>query len=191
MVEISRKLNFISPSWENIYDLCIDLAHKIKNSRNLPNSLIGVARGGLVPARIVADLLELRSIEVVHCEYYSYLDRKSKPRVGPINAAAVRGRDVLVVDDVADTGESLNAVEESIKSLGPKRVNTAVIYLKPWNKSRVDYHATETDAWIIFPWERFEAIRTLLQKGYSERELANTHIPPSIVSKLLSLSVTH
>jgi hypoxanthine phosphoribosyltransferase len=72
------------------------------------------------------------------------------------------GRDVLLVDDVADTGSTLEtAVEKILKPRNPRTVRTATLLIKPWSKSKPDYTAASTDAWVVFPWERMETVRAV------------------------------
>jgi hypothetical protein len=65
----------------------------------------------------------------------------------------VANKNILLVDDVADTGETLIAVKNHLLENGAKNVYIAVLYVKPWNKAPIDFYAKETDAWIVFPWE--------------------------------------
>jgi hypoxanthine phosphoribosyltransferase len=181
-------VKFISPSWDEVYDLCIKVAEQVRASGNIPDILVGVARGGLAPARVIADLLELRRVEVVQCESYDYIERNAKPKVGEFPRELVQGQKVLLVDDVADTGGSIIAINERFESFNPDWMGIAVLYKKPWNKATIDYFAAETDAWIIFPWERLEAIKTFVGKGFSQDDLAKTSLPASVISKLLTLS---
>ncbi len=42
----------------------------------------------------------------------------------------VRGRDVLLVDDILDTGKTLSRVRESVERLAPRRIKTCVLLNK-------------------------------------------------------------
>jgi len=76
----------------------------------------------------------------------------------------VEGERVLVVDDVADTGESLRVVQTHLGEKGATEVKIATIYYKPWSVLIPDYYEKETSSWIIFPWERKETVRKVVEK---------------------------
>jgi len=76
----------------------------------------------------------------------------------------VKNKKVLVVDDVADTGRSLLLVRQHLLENGAKEVKVATIYYKPWSKIIPDYYERKTNCWIIFPWERRETVRNVLEK---------------------------
>jgi hypoxanthine phosphoribosyltransferase len=75
-----------------------------------------------------------------------------------------RGKRVLIVDEVADTGKSLKMVREHIVQEGAEEVKTATVYYKPWSVVRPDYFAKETSDWIVFPWEIKETLRKIIAK---------------------------
>jgi hypoxanthine phosphoribosyltransferase len=43
----------------------------------------------------------------------------------------VRGRDVLLVDDILDTGKTITRVQEKLRGLGPKQIRICVLLDKP------------------------------------------------------------
>lgn len=54
----------------------------------------------------------------------------------------VRGRDVLVVDDILDTGKTMSRVLPKIRALGPRRIRICVLLDKPSRRTeriRADY----------------------------------------------------
>lgn len=157
---------FLSPSWDEIYDLSVKLARKIKERGIKIDTIIAVARGGLVPARIISDLLDVMDIEMVQCVFYKDIEsRAEEPMILRPVSSNLKGKSVLVVDDVADTGGTLNKIIEHVKEAGASSVYVATLYVKPWNKADVDFSIVETDAWIVFPWERAETIRKFVQRG--------------------------
>ena len=84
-------------------------------------------------------------------------------------------RRVLLVDDVSDTGDSLMLAKEHVLAGSPGELKVATLHIKPWTSLRPDYHASETEAWIVYPWEPVESIRSIAAKlgknGYSAREI--------------------
>jgi uncharacterized protein len=170
-------LKFLAPSWDEIYVKSIHLVEKLKKKERTPiDCLLGVSRGGLVLTRILSDLLDIRDVNIIKCEYYSKLGiTNKKPRIGQVQSD-LAGKNILIVDDVADTGESLVEIKKFLEPKKPKRMKVATIYIKPWSKVLPDYYVSKTDAWIVFPWELYETIK-LLSKGKEKIALRRAHIP--------------
>jgi len=76
----------------------------------------------------------------------------------------VRGKRILVVDDVADTGKSLALVRTHLKEEGATEVRIATIYYKPWSVVVPDWYERKTSRWIIFPWERKETVKSVIKQ---------------------------
>ncbi|MHA1859206.1 MAG: phosphoribosyltransferase, partial [Candidatus Thorarchaeota archaeon] len=130
-----------------------------------PNVIVGIARGGWIPARILSDVLYTQTMWNVRIEYYTELGvRGPEPRVTQPLSVPLEGKKILLVDEVADTGESLHHATEYIKSLGVAEVRTAVLHLKPTSVVRPDYYIQEVSAWIVYPWEIRESIIALVKE---------------------------
>jgi len=155
-------------SWEDIQRLCKVLAKKIKDSGYKPDVIVAIARGGWIPARILCDFLNVKELYSVKSEHWGIVatpDERARI-TQPLNVN-LEGKNVLVVDDVADTGETIELVAEHVRSLNPKEVKTAVIdYKKPTSKYVPDFYAAEMKEWrwIVYPWSLLEDIRDLAKK---------------------------
>ena len=169
-------LILLHTSWEDVERLSEELAQMIIDSGYEPDVVVAISRGGFDPARILCDQLGIRRLASVQVEFYSGVqDTAEKPRiVYPLNAD-VRGKSVLLVDDVSDTGVSLEAAKAHVLEGGPGDLRVATLHIKPWTSFRPDYHASETEAWIVYPWEPVESVRSIAAKldknGYSDREV--------------------
>jgi len=153
------------PSWEEIYELCIEVSRQVKDSGYRPDVVVAIANGGLVPARIIADFIDQLNILVVKIKFYAGPGQKlEKPELVVPIQVDLHGSKVLIVDDVADTGESLIVAVDHVESKGAGEVRTATLFYKPWSKIKPDFYAKETEEWIIFPWERIETLRMLYDK---------------------------
>jgi len=156
---------FEIPTWERIYKLLLDLALQIRTAGFKPDIIVGIARGGWPPARIMSDLLENPEIANVKAEFYlDVAETKGEPVITQPVSVTVKNKKVLIVDDVADTGKSLALVREHLKEQGAKDVKIATIYYKPWSIVTPDYFERKTRHWIIFPWEPKETVRRILEK---------------------------
>jgi len=162
---LASEFEFEIPSWHQIYELLLNLASTVRKSGFEPEIIVGVSRGGWPPARVISDLLENPNVASVAAEFYVGVDEtKGKPVITQPVSVSVKGKRVLVVDDVADTGESLSLVRSCLEEQGATEVKTATIYYKPWSVMIPDYYEKETRSWIIFPWERKETVRKIVEK---------------------------
>ena len=153
------------PSWEQIYEMLLNLADKIKKDGFKPDVLVGVCRGGWPPTRVLSDLLENPQLANVKVEFYAGVaETKGEPVITQPVSVSVMGKKVLVVDDVTDTGESLRLVKQHLDEMGATEVKVATIYYKPWSKLVPDYYEKKTSKWIVFPWERKESVTSLIKK---------------------------
>ncbi len=160
-------------TWHRFLDMSIELAEKIVSSRKLPDTVIAVLRGGYFIAKILADYLGLESIATIEVKFYKGVgERAERPIVVKPITVDIKGRDVLIVDDVADTGRTLQVVADIARLHGARTVYTAALFYKPWSITIPDYYVDETDKWIVFPWEVGETLRELSREYGSLIEAA-------------------
>jgi len=161
---VETEAKFEVPTWNQIYEMLLSQAEKIRKSGFKPNITIAISRGGWLPARVLSDLLET-SLANVSVEFYlGVAETKNEPVLTQGVSAVVTDKKVLIVDDVADTGKSLKLVKEHILQQGAKEARIATIYYKPWSVVKPDYYERETRLWIVFPWEMKETIRKIVEK---------------------------
>ena len=162
---VENNLEFKFLSWDQIYGSLLKLAEAVQKSGFEPDVIVGVSRGGLIPARIMSDLLETCKLANVTVEFYVGVDEtKREPTLTQPISVSVKDKKVLVVDDVADTGESLKLVNAHLKKQGTSEIKIATIYYKPWSITVPNYYEKETRCWIVFPWERKETVRKTVEK---------------------------
>lgn len=166
---LGNNLEFEIPSWNQIYRLLLKLAEAVRKSGFEPDLIVGVSRGGWIPARIMSDLLETPKLANVTAEFYvGVAETKREPTITQPVSLPVKGAKVLVVDDVADTGESLKVVNSHLKNQGASEIKIATIYYKPWSVIVPHCYEKETRCWIVFPWERKETVRKTVEKFRDE-----------------------
>jgi len=163
---MSDSRNYVAPGWDQVYAMLLDLALRIRKSGFKADLIVGVSRGGWAPARILSDLLENARTANIRIEFYTGLGKMaSKPIITQPISDIIAGKNALVVDDVSDTGESLKVALEHLLKMGAASVNTVTIYYKPHSLLKPDYFADSTSDWIIFPWERLEATKLLIDEA--------------------------
>jgi hypoxanthine phosphoribosyltransferase len=161
--------------WDDIYSYAFQTAKKIKESQWKPDAIVGIARGGWVHARIQCDLLGVKnlfSVKVDHWGVTATKDGKAKltcPLVGD-----VKGKHVLVVDDITDTGESLTTAVNHVRDEGnPSEVRTAALLHIVGSKFTPDYYGLEISwAWEIWPWNFYEDISALITKIFEGEKIS-------------------
>ncbi|MEM1557916.1 MAG: phosphoribosyltransferase [Thermoproteota archaeon] len=188
-------MEFEVVSWEHFYQLTLELVEKVLKSGYKPDVIIGVSRGGLVPLRIFSDEFENVEIGVIRVFFYEDVKKTgSEPKIIQDVNVDVVGKKVLVVDDVADTGKSLETVRKHLQNKGALNVKIATVYYKPWSILKPDYYVKKTEKWIIFPHEIGETIRKLAKKSIKEENktmeefremLIDIGLPPMIVDNYL------
>lgn len=163
---MSESREYVAPSWDKVYEMLVNLALRIRQSGFKPDLIVGVSRGGWAPGRILSDLLENTHTANIKIEFYVGIEKTTrKPVVTQPISEDISKKHVLVVDDVADTGESLKVALDHIAEKGAGEIRTVTVYYKPHSKFKPDFFAESTSNWIIFPWERLEATKLLVQEA--------------------------
>lgn len=162
---LGLNVEFEAPSWDEIYEMLLVLAEMIRRNGFSPNVIVGVSRGGWPPARVMSDLLGNVELANVRVEFYRGIaETESRPIITQPLSMPVEGKRVLIMDDVADTGRSLELVRDHVSEHKAGEVKVATIYYKPWSIIKPDYYIRVTKRWIIFPWERKETVRNLIER---------------------------
>ncbi len=141
-------------SWEIFGVAARALAQQVADSAFGPDIVLGIARGGLLPAAAMAYALDCKNLFTLSVEFYTGVDQRLDVPVmlPPIpDAADLTGASVLIVDDVADTGRTLALVRDFCAG-SVAQARTAVLYAKPHSILAPDFVWRRTDRWIDFPW---------------------------------------
>jgi len=179
---MSASREYEVPSWDEVYKMLLALALSIRKSGFKPELIVGVSRGGWAPGRILSDLLENPHTANIKVEFYVGIGKTGrKPIVTQPISEDISKKHVLLVDDVADTGESLRVALDHVQEKGAGLVKTATVYYKPHSTFKPDFFASTTSNWIIFPWERLEATQLLI--GEAKKEGRNLNSVRSILRK--------
>lgn len=188
------KVCFEAPTWTRIYRLLLQQSNAICKSGFRPDVIVGVSRGGWVPSRVLSDLLENANLVNVKVEcYVGIAQAMANPRLTQCLSADVDGKKVLVVDEVADSGRSLQLVVDHVREKGAQQIKTAVLYLKPRCAFQPDYYAAQTGCWVVFPWEIKETLRKITQAHETDTaqteadlaELAKAGVSRSLIARFL------
>ena len=145
-------------SYLAIQALTKQLADKIKDSDNDFDCIVGIARGGSIPATMLSYQLEIP--EVRHIQLSSYTEQQrgdvwmDELDNNIIEYIKLTYSHVLIVDDLSDSGQSFSFLTSKFQCNGIPH-KTAALYIKTGSKFRPDFYSAEVpqDLWLNFPWE--------------------------------------
>jgi len=147
--DVDKLIDHLIPQFENEYDI-----------------LLMIVRGGLIPGGMLAEALMVNTILVASVDFPASLRSESDSDKSRLIAwpqflqfpenDLLRGRRILVVDDVWGSGRTMTSVKNRITGAGGV-VSTCVLHFNPYRNLfgalRPDYYAAVTDAYIVYPWE--------------------------------------
>jgi hypothetical protein len=147
-------------NWDYIYDLCREVSDDVKAAAFEPDVVVALARGGWFAGRVICDFLGLDDLTSLKMEHYVGTAQKSgEPTVRyPMPEGSVEGKDVLVMDDIADTGGSIRRAHEYVSDRNPGEVRTATLQLLGTSEFDPDFVGERLDewAWLVYPWNFIE-----------------------------------
>lgn len=155
-------------SWEQFEKDCIELAKKIKDTHI--DRIIAISRGGLVPARILSDLLNIR-ISHITISTYQNLHQEKEPRITEKPEEDFAGKSILIVDDISDTGNTFKHAVEHFSNFKDCKIYTVSPYIKSKTIHIPTFWEKKLDAWIIFPYELKETKDAFMNMFHSEEKM--------------------
>lgn len=157
---------FLDLSWEMFGELCRALALKVAREYD-PEMVVGIARAGVIPGAIIASILrvDFYSMKISRREGTEVV--RERPAVLSAAPPQASGRRVLLVDEIATSGDTLRLALAGTRDTNPHEVRTATSFVRP-RGYKPDYFALETDATIMFPWDRkiFEGDSLIVNPRY-------------------------
>lgn len=128
------------------------------------DSVIGLSRGGLIPAVMLANQLGVRQVYSYGLKSYSKKTRGDIETYQHVHADSITGDNIIVVDDISDKGETMGYVKRQLCSsdrLTPwkhKNIHTCTLCIKEHTDFLPTWYdfTLESDEWVIFPWETDE-----------------------------------
>lgn len=154
-------------TWPEIYRLCLDISKQVRSSGYQPDIVIAIARGGFIPARLVCDFLDLNALTSIKIQHYrSGADRLEKAVLEYPLCTEISDLNVLLVDDVNDSGETLKLAVSYLQTFQPADIKTIVMHQKITSRYPIDFYAKKVIKWrwLIYPWAVFEDISGFLRR---------------------------
>lgn len=155
-------------SWQQVEGACLEIARLIHNDYWTPDYIVGINRGGVIPANLLSQYLGIP----MHVLHVSLRDHSGTETNAWMASDALDQKNILIIDDINDTGATLDWIKADWQSaaipsdprwaneIWHKNVKFATIFDNAASNSHIDYCAEEIDkrdddVWVIFPWENF------------------------------------
>jgi hypoxanthine phosphoribosyltransferase len=163
-------------TWNEVVDWSKKLARKIVDSGYQPDVIIGIARGGVTPARLLCDYLGVMDLLTIKVEHWVETAGHLEDAIVKYPFTAnLEKKKVLLVDDICDTGRSIIVSKEYIeRNSKPEQLRVATMqYIKPVAKFVPDYYVDEVVDWVwyLYPWNQMEDTINLIKKILQEKPL--------------------
>lgn len=166
MADLPEDFRCTVTTWEYIYGLCRDISDQVKAAEFEPDVVVALARGGWFAGRCLCDFLGLDDLASLKMEHYVGTAQKAgEPQIRyPMPEGSVEGKRVLIIDDIADTGGSIDRAQEYVTDRNADEVRTATLQLLGTSEFEPDYvgERLEEWAWIVYPWNFLEDMEDLL-----------------------------
>jgi hypoxanthine phosphoribosyltransferase len=155
-------------SWEDAYGISYELGHKViahcLKTDEAFDKLLTIPRGGLYPTNVVSREIDCSGVDILQASIGSYENGATKRSNGfkfgqMPSEEDVAGKDILIMEEVCDTGHTLTELYKILGDMGVGSLRTGVLHYKPGQTETgftPDLYVDRTDRWIVYPWEENE-----------------------------------
>lgn len=158
---------YLAVTWNEYHSLSLLLAEQILKSKKPIDEIVAIARGGLSLGLILTDFLQ-KPISTITIQSYTDIKKQGLVQITSKLGKPIRGKNILLVDDIADSGKTFARAISYLGEFRPKSITTASLFYKPHSTFKPDFYAKETACWILLPHEVTEWVNTFTQKMQSE-----------------------
>lgn len=144
-------------SWNQLQGMTERLYDLVTASEFSPYIIVGISRGGLLPASILSHMFSVPMIPIVWST--RDFERKEITRVREIKDWVEESRNILVVDDICDTGKTFSEISSRAQSKNQvgalNHLRFSSIHVRKTSNFVPDF-SVETifdDSWIVYPYE--------------------------------------
>tara|TARA_R100000008_G_C3569697_1_gene161284 strand:- start:365 stop:817 length:453 start_codon:yes stop_codon:yes gene_type:complete len=143
-------------SWQDVHQYCDRLSVRIQSETKRLDNIVGIAKGGLIPATILAKRLGINKVYSIGASSYNGYEKNTDGlKVYQDIPEELHNQINLYVDDIADTGDTFNYLLKERGHDLDRGIYTATIHVKPHTTFRPNFYhkEIENDEWIVYPWE--------------------------------------
>ncbi len=116
------------------------------------DTIIGIARGGLSLAHILGEYYNIREVYTINTIGYEDTQKLETTELFNIPNLS-RSQNILIVDDIVDSGDTLKLVIDTLSSTYPHiAIKSATLFYKPSAIIEPHWYAKEAEGWIDFFW---------------------------------------
>ncbi len=151
---------YLPVSWNTYHALTQSLAAKILKDKKQFDEIVAISRGGLTLGHLLSDFLRI-PISTITIQSYTDIQTQGELKITQKLQVSIRDKNILLVDDVSDTGKTLKRAISYLKKSRPARITTATMFYKPHSVFKPDFYVETTSKWILFPYEPTEMIRLI------------------------------
>ncbi len=155
-------------SFSEAYEMAYRVSTQITESSERIDIIIGISRGGLPPARMICDFLNINTLTSIQIRHYTSggKEKEKVEIIDPVNLD-LKEKNILIVDDVNDSGKTLKAAYEHIITFEPESVKTAVLHEKADTIFDAHYLGEKQSEWkwLIYQWAVTEDLLEFLDKN--------------------------
>jgi hypoxanthine phosphoribosyltransferase len=172
-------INYIAPTWDEMSELSFSIAKQMKEQGITADRIVTLAKGGWPMTRSLIDFTGIGEVASIGVKFYKKEigERFDEPVVYQDLPVSVKGETVVLFDDVADTGRSLEFAKQYLLDAGVKKIATTTLFYKEQSIVKPDFYGSKTSSWIVFPYESKEAFSYFYEKwnkeGLSDEEISS------------------
>jgi hypoxanthine phosphoribosyltransferase len=169
-------------SWGSVIRNSKNLAWMVRNSGYAPDIIVAIGRGGYVPARILCDYLLIHDLVSIKVEHWGSSVVQGEAFIKFALRADIRNKQVLLVDDITDTGDTLKVSLQYLKRFRPSEIRTAILVHKTRSTIVPDYFVKKIVKWrwVIFPWHQMEDLSAFIKKLQEEGICSESDLQTSL-----------
>ena len=162
---MAEKMRCKIVTFNEVYEMVEKVSNDVKNSGYKPTTIVGLARGAWIPARLMCDFMGITDLISLKVEHWLQTGKtKDEATIRYPLTANLKGKRLLVIDDITDTGKSLITSTEYLRAFDPEAIRVVTMQYIPQSKFKPDYFADEVKVWtwFIYPWNWIEDTSTLI-----------------------------
>ena len=167
-------VQYLPVTWNEYHALARKLAASLLDQTPPFDLIVAISRGGLTLGHLLSDLLRI-GIATITIQSYTDIQTHGETTVTERLRRPIRGKRILLADDVADSGKTFKRAVSYLKKLHPADITTVAMFYKPHSEFHPDFYAGQTTRWILFPYELTEMIFLVTKKmekeGKSKKEI--------------------